>query len=166
MIKTNFPIPITPHDKRLQPTSSLNMQSKQRWAWLALRAARDQHLSLFGKIGTGDIEQLANEIEKETQQQLEEKATGDGKTEELSVVGGDEQLAQVQAGAEAEAGLGDDGTDNNNGMGEDGGDMGTNGNDASGGAGPEQQQDELVATATTTTTTAIVEEASRDVEMK
>lgn len=144
------------------------MQSKQRWAWLALRAARDQHLSLFGKIGTGDIEQLANEIEKETQQQLEEKATGDGKAEELSVVGGDEQLAQVQVGAEveAEAGLGDGGTDNNNGMGEDGGDMGTNGNDASGGAGPEQHQDELVATATTTTTTAIVEEASRDVEMK
>jgi len=30
-----------------------------------LRAARDQHLQHFGKIGTGDIEQLAQEIEKE-----------------------------------------------------------------------------------------------------
>ena len=40
------------------------IQNKQRWAWLALRAARDQHLQHFGKIGTGDIEALAQEIEK------------------------------------------------------------------------------------------------------
>jgi hypothetical protein len=41
------------------------VQNKQRWAWLALRTARDHHLQHFGKIGTGDIEQLAKEIETE-----------------------------------------------------------------------------------------------------
>ncbi|KAF5385338.1 hypothetical protein D9615_001035 [Tricholomella constricta] len=40
-------------------------ENKQRWAWLALRTARDQHLQHFGKIGTGDIELLAQEIEKD-----------------------------------------------------------------------------------------------------
>lgn len=40
-------------------------ENKHRWAWLALRVARDQHLQHFGKIGTGDIVELANEIEKE-----------------------------------------------------------------------------------------------------
>lgn len=40
-------------------------QNKQRWAWLALRTARDQHLSQFTKIGTGDIVALAAEIERE-----------------------------------------------------------------------------------------------------
>ena len=41
------------------------MQSKQRWTWLALRTARDQYLQHFGKIGTGDILQLAQESENE-----------------------------------------------------------------------------------------------------
>ncbi|KAJ6575486.1 UDP-glucose 4-epimerase [Mycena capillaripes] len=41
------------------------VQNKQRWAWLALRTARDHHLQHFGKIGTGDIELLAKEIEAE-----------------------------------------------------------------------------------------------------
>ncbi|KAF7792534.1 hypothetical protein EIP86_003575 [Pleurotus ostreatoroseus] len=40
-------------------------ESKQRWTWLALRTARDQYLQHFGKIGTGDILQLAQEIENE-----------------------------------------------------------------------------------------------------
>ncbi|KAI0964094.1 hypothetical protein AcW1_000995 [Taiwanofungus camphoratus] len=40
-------------------------ENKQRWAWLALRTARDQYLQHFGKIGTGDIVLLAQEIEKE-----------------------------------------------------------------------------------------------------
>lgn len=31
---------------------------------MALRAARDQYLQHFGKIGTGDIQALAQEIEK------------------------------------------------------------------------------------------------------
>ncbi|CAK5264349.1 unnamed protein product [Mycena citricolor] len=42
-------------------------ENKQREAWLALRAARDQHLQHFGKIGTGDIELLVKEIEAEAE---------------------------------------------------------------------------------------------------
>lgn len=40
-------------------------QNKQRWSWLALRTARDQYLQHFGKIGTGDVLILAQEIERE-----------------------------------------------------------------------------------------------------
>ncbi|KAG1813998.1 UDP-glucose 4-epimerase [Suillus subaureus] len=40
-------------------------QNRQRWSWLALRTARDQYLQHFGKIGTGDVVLLANEIEVE-----------------------------------------------------------------------------------------------------
>jgi len=40
-------------------------ENKQRWSWLALRNARDQHLALFAKIGVGDIALLAAEIERE-----------------------------------------------------------------------------------------------------
>ncbi|XP_006454268.1 hypothetical protein AGABI2DRAFT_182243, partial [Agaricus bisporus var. bisporus H97] len=43
-------------------------ENKQRWAWLALRTARDQHLQHFGKIGTGDVGLLVQEIEKERQE--------------------------------------------------------------------------------------------------
>ncbi|KAF9486342.1 UDP-glucose 4-epimerase [Pholiota conissans] len=45
-------------------------ENKQRWSWLALRAARDQYLQHFGKIGTGDVEALALEIEKEKEKTL------------------------------------------------------------------------------------------------
>ncbi|PIL31082.1 hypothetical protein GSI_05778 [Ganoderma sinense ZZ0214-1] len=38
-------------------------ENKQRCAWLALRTARDQYLQHFGKIGTGDIIMLQQEIE-------------------------------------------------------------------------------------------------------
>ena len=38
-------------------------QNKQRCGWLALRTARDQYLQHFGKIGTGDIILLQQEIE-------------------------------------------------------------------------------------------------------
>ena len=51
------------------------MQNKQRWAWLALRAARDQYLQYFGKIGSGDIELLAQEIEN-GKVKIEEMANG------------------------------------------------------------------------------------------
>ena len=43
--------------------ANFSMQNKQRWAWLALRTARDQYLQYFGRIGSGDIELLAQEIE-------------------------------------------------------------------------------------------------------
>jgi len=41
------------------------LQNKQRWAWLALRTARDQHLAQFAKIGVGDVVALATEIDRE-----------------------------------------------------------------------------------------------------
>ncbi|KAJ7070684.1 THO complex subunit 1 transcription elongation factor-domain-containing protein, partial [Mycena amicta] len=51
-------------------------ESKQRIAWLALRTARELHLQHFGKIGMGDIEQLAKEIEAE-------KRAGPGPAEDV-----------------------------------------------------------------------------------
>ncbi|KAG7452092.1 UDP-glucose 4-epimerase [Guyanagaster necrorhizus] len=45
-------------------------ENKQRIAWLALRAAREQHLNLFGRIGTGDIELLVEEIESAKQKEI------------------------------------------------------------------------------------------------
>jgi len=51
----------TPPDEQIAKLE----ENKQRWAWLALRTARDQHLSQFAKIGTGDIVALAAEIERE-----------------------------------------------------------------------------------------------------
>lgn len=40
---------------------------------MALRTARDQHLQHFGKIGTGDVELLIQEIEKEKQERVAER---------------------------------------------------------------------------------------------
>ncbi|KAF4611518.1 hypothetical protein D9613_004115 [Agrocybe pediades] len=54
-----------PAPEPVDPEIAKYEENKQQWAWLALRAARDLHLQHFGKIGTGDIEQLAQEIEKE-----------------------------------------------------------------------------------------------------
>ncbi|KAF8215799.1 THO complex subunit 1 transcription elongation factor-domain-containing protein [Mycena galopus ATCC 62051] len=55
----------TPAPTPAAPAPSTDDENKQRWAWLALRTARDHHLQHFGKIGTGDIELLAKEIEAE-----------------------------------------------------------------------------------------------------
>jgi len=53
----------------------LHLQNKQRWAWLALRTARDQHLAQFTKIGVGDIVALAAEIEREREREARENNT-------------------------------------------------------------------------------------------
>ena len=45
--------------------------------WLALRTARDQHLQHFGKIGTGDLELLAQEIETEKKRESERVQKGE-----------------------------------------------------------------------------------------
>ncbi|KAF8559888.1 UDP-glucose 4-epimerase [Imleria badia] len=45
--------------------------NKQRWSWLALRTARDQYLQHFGKIGTGDVLLLSQEIETEKERERE-----------------------------------------------------------------------------------------------
>jgi len=77
-------------------------ENKQRWAWLALRTARDQYLQHFSKIGTGDIELLAQEIEKEKQER--EKIS---KGEEMPVTANEEHessspmpttISEVQTG--------------------------------------------------------------------
>ncbi|KAH0837897.1 THO complex subunit 1 transcription elongation factor-domain-containing protein [Lanmaoa asiatica] len=58
--------------------------NKQRWSWLALRTARDQHLQYFGKIGTGDVLLLAQEIEadKEREREREREREKAQKTDE------------------------------------------------------------------------------------
>lgn len=58
------PLPAAGFHEYMLTLSALT-QNKQRWAWLALRTARDQYLQHFGRIGTGDILALAQEIEKE-----------------------------------------------------------------------------------------------------
>ncbi|KAG6829776.1 hypothetical protein H0H92_003566 [Tricholoma furcatifolium] len=91
--------------------------NKQRWAWIALRTARDQYLQHFGKIGTGDIELLAKEIEEEKTKQEKERLQkekgeevkgGDGKGEEGV---GEEGLSVVMNGVNGScvADNGDDG---------------------------------------------------------
>ncbi|KIO06973.1 hypothetical protein M404DRAFT_137213 [Pisolithus tinctorius Marx 270] len=57
-------------------------ENKQRWSWLALRMARDQYLQHFGKIGTGDILLLAQEIEAEKEKEREKKEEKTQKAEE------------------------------------------------------------------------------------
>ncbi|KAJ7109844.1 UDP-glucose epimerase [Mycena epipterygia] len=70
-ITPTVPTPAPPAATPAPPAPSTDDQiikleeNKERWAWLALRTARDQHLQHFGKIGTGDIELLAKEIEAE-----------------------------------------------------------------------------------------------------
>ncbi|KAF8167499.1 THO complex subunit 1 transcription elongation factor-domain-containing protein [Crassisporium funariophilum] len=65
-------------DRNTRFSFVLSIQNKQRWAWLALRTARDQYLQHFGKIGTGDIELLALEIEKEKSLKGEDMEHGSG----------------------------------------------------------------------------------------
>ncbi|KAG1904509.1 THO complex subunit 1 transcription elongation factor-domain-containing protein [Suillus fuscotomentosus] len=58
-------------------------ENRQRWSWLALRTARDQYLQHFGKIGTGDVVLLANEIEIEKEREKNQKTQ---KAEEMRVL--------------------------------------------------------------------------------
>jgi len=54
-------VPATPTDDQIIKYE----ENKHRWSWLALRTARDQYLQHFGKIGTGNVDMLLKEIEKE-----------------------------------------------------------------------------------------------------
>lgn len=63
---TPAPAPATPPVSAPSDEQILKLEeNKQRWAWLALRTARDQHLAQFAKIGVGDIVALAAEIDRE-----------------------------------------------------------------------------------------------------
>ncbi|RPD64553.1 hypothetical protein L227DRAFT_649768 [Lentinus tigrinus ALCF2SS1-6] len=65
------PAPIVlPPDEQLMKYE----ENKHRWAWLALRMARDLYLQHFGKIGTGDVLALAQEIDKERERAAAEAA--------------------------------------------------------------------------------------------
>ncbi|KAL4067280.1 THO complex subunit 1 transcription elongation factor-domain-containing protein [Scleroderma yunnanense] len=72
---------VPPVDEQIQKFE----ENKQRWAWLALRMARDQYLQHFGKIGTGDIILLAQEIdtEREREREREKREEKSQKTEEI-----------------------------------------------------------------------------------
>lgn len=59
------------------------MQAKQRLAWLALRAARDDHLQHFGKIKNADIALLAQAIE-EKRLEREKEADANGGVQGIS----------------------------------------------------------------------------------
>ncbi|KIJ66457.1 hypothetical protein HYDPIDRAFT_86611 [Hydnomerulius pinastri MD-312] len=63
------PAPAPPTDEQIIKFE----ENKQRWSWLALRTARDQHLQHFGKIGTGDVALLAQEIEAEKEREKKER---------------------------------------------------------------------------------------------
>ncbi|KXN88950.1 THO complex subunit 1 [Leucoagaricus sp. SymC.cos] len=68
--------PTAPSVKKLGPVDpqiSKFEENKQRWAWLALRTARDQYLQHFGKIGTGDVGLLVQEVDKEKQERAAER---------------------------------------------------------------------------------------------
>ncbi|KAI0040660.1 UDP-glucose 4-epimerase [Auriscalpium vulgare] len=72
--------PAPPPPIVLPPDDQINKleENKQRWAWLALRVAREQYLQHFSKIGTGDITLLAQEIERE-KERAESPAVGAAK---------------------------------------------------------------------------------------
>ncbi|KAG5652065.1 hypothetical protein H0H81_006420 [Sphagnurus paluster] len=86
------PVPVaTPAPPEAKPDEQVLKleENKHQWAWLALRTARDQYLQHFGKIGTGDIELLAKEIELERErlQKLEEAESANGGTSNGSIAG-------------------------------------------------------------------------------
>ncbi|THV06472.1 UDP-glucose 4-epimerase [Dendrothele bispora CBS 962.96] len=90
VVSAPAPPPPLPKDGQITKAE----ESKQRWSWLALRTARDQYLSHFGKIGTGDVMLLVQEIEKEKKEKekgslgtkVEEKADGEGDTRRFKVI--------------------------------------------------------------------------------
>ncbi|KAF8577019.1 hypothetical protein K439DRAFT_1418542 [Ramaria rubella] len=45
------------------------LEQKDRLSWLALRRARTEHMHLFGKIGTGDVDMLMTAVEQEKEKE-------------------------------------------------------------------------------------------------
>ncbi|KAH7927255.1 UDP-glucose 4-epimerase [Leucogyrophana mollusca] len=73
------PAPAPPTDDQILKFQ----ENKHRWSWLALRTARDQHLQHFGKIGTGDVTLLAQEIDAEKEREKEREREKTQKSEEM-----------------------------------------------------------------------------------
>ncbi|KAJ8523115.1 hypothetical protein ONZ45_g446 [Pleurotus djamor] len=85
-VQPSVPAPISNPPVIVDDQISKYEENKTRWAWLALRTARDQHLQHFGKIGTGDLELLAQEIEKEKNSvKSEDTAGGAAAADEVGV---------------------------------------------------------------------------------
>lgn len=78
-VQPSVPAPVQPAPVIVDEQIAKYEENKTRWGWLALRTARDQHLQHFGKIGAGDIELLAQEIEKEKEER-EKAAVKDEET--------------------------------------------------------------------------------------
>ncbi|KAF7971519.1 hypothetical protein HWV62_20914 [Athelia sp. TMB] len=90
---SHVPVPTPPPAATsLPPDDQINKyeENKQRWTWLALRNARDQYLQHFGKIGTGDVILL--------QQQIDDAATKE-KEDREKVQKGEELTATLDVGA-------------------------------------------------------------------
>ncbi|CCL98899.1 uncharacterized protein FIBRA_00906 [Fibroporia radiculosa] len=92
------PAPLVEAAPTLPPDNIISgyEENKQRWSWLALRTARDQYLQHFGKIGTGDVTLLAQEIEKEKKEReraavSEEPGAGNGTTLVAGTTGAGEE---------------------------------------------------------------------------
>ncbi|KAH7916389.1 THO complex subunit 1 transcription elongation factor-domain-containing protein [Hygrophoropsis aurantiaca] len=82
------PSPAPPPSTPTLPTDDQILkfeENKQRWSWLALRTARDQHLQHFGKIGTGDVILLAQEIDAEKEREKERERERLQKPEEMLI---------------------------------------------------------------------------------
>lgn len=73
------------------------LKNKQRLAWLCLRLARETHLSLFGKIGTGDIVKLAEEIEKAKEQSLDQVKAEESQVLEVLATPSEEKSPNMPA---------------------------------------------------------------------
>lgn len=80
-------------------------KNKVRWAWLGLRSARDIYLQHFGKIGSGDIELLVKEIEKD---KLEKEKVLRGETLAPEGVAAEENEAMSPGAAAPPLGQGAD----------------------------------------------------------
>ncbi|KAF7436248.1 hypothetical protein PC9H_003077 [Pleurotus ostreatus] len=90
-VQPSVPAPVQPAPVIVDEQIAKYEENKTRWGWLALRTARDQHLQHFGKIGAGDIELLAQEIEKEKEER-EKAAVKDEETAGATAGTGTEEV--------------------------------------------------------------------------
>lgn len=114
-VPVSSPAPAPTVQPATQPTDPQIVaweDAKQVHSWLALRVARERHLAHFGKIGTGDILLLEEEIEKEAKAVQERRkaaqANRDAETPGLSTASQDESKPDVMValeGANVEVGL-------------------------------------------------------------
>ncbi|THH31953.1 hypothetical protein EUX98_g2251 [Antrodiella citrinella] len=97
------PVVLPPDDQIIRAE-----ESKQRWSWLALRTARDTHIQQFGKIGTGDIILLAQEIENaKVLKEQEEKAIARGEADLLAPASQEERALSPMTGTTSSNSVGE-----------------------------------------------------------